>query len=149
MWKCSECGEVIEDQFEECWRCGTVLKREKAHTIDSTLGPQTGERKASSPTPLHTMGRGGFPMPGKESSYKYKFVQLPCCIDSESIDRNTALAEYLQTAVDRLADQGWEFVRIDTLPLSSEKSRAASERKSNQESLWYSVICFRRPRFAS
>jgi len=20
-WKCSSCGEVIQDQFEECWRC--------------------------------------------------------------------------------------------------------------------------------
>jgi len=22
-WKCAECGEVLEPQFTQCWRCGT------------------------------------------------------------------------------------------------------------------------------
>ena len=21
-WKCSKCGEEVEDQFDECWKCG-------------------------------------------------------------------------------------------------------------------------------
>ena len=23
MWKCSKCGERIEDQFDSCWKCST------------------------------------------------------------------------------------------------------------------------------
>lgn len=23
-WTCSRCGEVLESQFDSCWRCGTV-----------------------------------------------------------------------------------------------------------------------------
>jgi hypothetical protein len=22
-WKCKKCGEIVEEQFSECWQCGT------------------------------------------------------------------------------------------------------------------------------
>ena len=29
MWKCSNCGESIEDDFDVCWNCGTSQSGEK------------------------------------------------------------------------------------------------------------------------
>ena len=27
MWKCAQCGEEIEDQFDSCWKCAAPAKR--------------------------------------------------------------------------------------------------------------------------
>jgi len=37
MWKCSKCGELLEEQFDSCWKCKT---------------PRTGESRSETlPTP--------------------------------------------------------------------------------------------------
>jgi phage FluMu protein Com len=41
MWKCSKCGELLEEQFDSCWKCET---------------PRTGESKIEvlpTPNPMH------------------------------------------------------------------------------------------------
>jgi hypothetical protein len=29
-WKCSKCGEMLEPEFDSCWKCGAVRKDEPA-----------------------------------------------------------------------------------------------------------------------
>lgn len=39
-WHCPRCGEVLEPQFEVCWRCGTERPEEgAAGTPGRTIGP--------------------------------------------------------------------------------------------------------------
>lgn len=42
MWKCQNCGEMIEEDFEVCWKCqyerdGTVLRTESAVQSETTV----------------------------------------------------------------------------------------------------------------
>jgi hypothetical protein len=37
-WKCANCGEAVEEQFSECWKCGHA-KPESAKTVDPVDGP--------------------------------------------------------------------------------------------------------------
>ena len=41
MWTCAKCGEVIEDQFDTCWKCPPA--RSAAAGLTET--PETPERK--------------------------------------------------------------------------------------------------------
>ena len=41
MWTCAKCGEVIEDQFDTCWKCSTARSAAAA----STGTPETTESK--------------------------------------------------------------------------------------------------------
>jgi hypothetical protein len=38
MWTCAKCGEVIEDQFDACWKCSTARSADGGPT-------ETPERK--------------------------------------------------------------------------------------------------------
>ena len=37
-WKCVNCGEAVEEQFSECWKCGHA-RPESARTVDPVDGP--------------------------------------------------------------------------------------------------------------
>jgi len=38
MWKCPECGEELEDQFDECWQCaGVEVSQENEEPLDSHI----------------------------------------------------------------------------------------------------------------
>jgi hypothetical protein len=37
-WKCANCGEAVEEQFSECWKCGHA-RPESAKTVDPVDGP--------------------------------------------------------------------------------------------------------------
>ena len=37
-WKCANCGEAVEEQFTECWKCGHA-KPNAAPVVDPVDGP--------------------------------------------------------------------------------------------------------------
>ena len=37
-WKCANCGEAVEEQFSECWKCGHA-RPESGKTVDPVDGP--------------------------------------------------------------------------------------------------------------
>jgi hypothetical protein len=40
MWKCARCSEVIEDQFEKCWKCGVArASGMEIETAESSVRP--------------------------------------------------------------------------------------------------------------
>ena len=41
MWTCAKCGEVIENQFDTCWKCSTARNA----VAGSTKTPESAERK--------------------------------------------------------------------------------------------------------
>lgn len=43
MWTCNQCGEVIEDQFDSCWKCSTAKG-----TVPPMIAPP---EKAATPAP--------------------------------------------------------------------------------------------------
>ncbi len=43
MWTCAKCGEVIENQFDACWKCSTA----RSDAAGSTGTPGTPERKSA------------------------------------------------------------------------------------------------------
>ena len=57
MWSCSNCQEVIEDQFDSCWRCG--CSREGKLNLDFIAVPSS--------------------LKADESSIEYQFAQNYVC----------------------------------------------------------------------
>ncbi len=45
MWTCSNCREVIEEQFDSCWKCG--CSREGKLNLDFMAEPANGEDETS------------------------------------------------------------------------------------------------------
>jgi hypothetical protein len=37
-WKCANCGEAVEEQFSECWKCGHA-RPETPEVVDPADGP--------------------------------------------------------------------------------------------------------------
>lgn len=44
MWTCSKCGELLEDQFDSCWNCGTSCD---GSTLHKAFSEQVKESTAS------------------------------------------------------------------------------------------------------
>ena len=54
MWKCTKCGELVEDDFEVCWNCGT-----------SSEGVEDPEFRRADQIPVEEMGSDR-PSPSRE-----------------------------------------------------------------------------------
>jgi len=39
MWTCAKCGEVIENQFDTCWKCSTAMDA-AAGSMEATVTPE-------------------------------------------------------------------------------------------------------------
>jgi hypothetical protein len=40
-WQCARCGEIVEGQFEECWRCASPVE------VDDTSAPDPVSKRTS------------------------------------------------------------------------------------------------------
>ncbi|TCJ98804.1 uncharacterized protein DUF4177 [Volucribacter psittacicida] len=74
-------------------------------------------------------------------AYKYKMVQVPPNIIADRRNIKTAAADYLETLVNKYAEQGWEFYRIDQFS-TEEKKGCLSGGKMTMA--FYNVVTFRK-----
>ncbi|MFO5548663.1 DUF4177 domain-containing protein [Klebsiella pneumoniae] len=49
--------------------------------------------------------------------YKYKMVQIPpnVIVNAKKVSKDSAAAVYLENVVNEMAEDGWEFQRIDSI----------------------------------
>ena len=49
--------------------------------------------------------------------YKYKMVQIPpnVIVNAKKVSKDSAAAVYLENVVNEMAQDGWEFQRIDSI----------------------------------
>ncbi len=79
-------------------------------------------------------------------TYEYKMVQIPPNIRvSASVERGQEAAWYLQDLVNRLAKEGWEFYRVDTVGVISEPGCLGQLLGQKATLVEYFVVTFRRP----
>lgn len=76
--------------------------------------------------------------------YKYKMVQIPPNISIEmKTEKGNEAAKYLENIVNKYAEEGWEFYRIDSVGVELQPGcLGALSGKKVQSSLYY-VISFR------
>ncbi len=91
-------------------RCGLDGKWNPASTVK---GLEFNQPSMTFPT------EADFQEPRKEvpkvQTYKYKMVQIPQIIQTPSKEAHKAASDYLESAVNREAANGWEFFRIDEI----------------------------------
>lgn len=78
-------------------------------------------------------------------SYKYKMVQVPPMISvKEKEHKGTEAATYMESVVNQMADQGWDFYRVDSIGVQLQPGCLAGLLgKKAAEGLYY-VITFRK-----
>ena len=79
------------------------------------------------------------------ASYEYKMVQVPPSIKVSS-SRGTEAADYLQEVVNKTAQQGWEFYRVDSIGVVSEPGCLMSLLGQKTTIVEYYVVTFRKQR---
>lgn len=79
--------------------------------------------------------------------YEYKMVQVPpnVSVEKKSHKGNEAAA-YLQNIANNMADDGWEFYRIDSVGVSVQPGCFSAMFGGKAEQSLYYVISFRRPK---
>jgi hypothetical protein len=78
-------------------------------------------------------------------AYKYKMVQVPPAISvKEKEHKGTEAAAYMESVVSQMAEQGWEFYRVDSIGVQLEPGclGALFGQKTAERS--YYVITFRK-----
>ncbi|MGR7921899.1 hypothetical protein ACU6RQ_12470 [Zobellella denitrificans] len=79
--------------------------------------------------------------------YEYKMVQVPPNISVEKKNhKGNEAAAYLQNIANDMAEQGWEFYRIDSVGVSVQPGCFGALTGSRVEQSLYYVISFRRPK---
>lgn len=80
-------------------------------------------------------------------SYVYKMVQAPPTISvKEKAHKGTEAAAYLESVVNEMAQQDWEFYRVDSIGVQLQPGCLGGLfGQKGSESLYY-VITFRKPR---
>ena len=76
-------------------------------------------------------------------SYKYKMVQVPQAITVSSPATGDEAANYLQGEVDKMAESGWEFYRIDPISVSVQPGCLQSLMGQKASYTTYHVITFK------
>ncbi len=78
-------------------------------------------------------------------NYQYKMIQIPPNIQITSKqERGQEAAVYLEDVVNKYADDGWEFFRVDTVGVKSEPGCLASLFGHKAELVSYYVVTFRK-----
>ena len=78
------------------------------------------------------------------SEYVYKMVQVPPNIEVQAgQERGGEAAEYMNELVSKMAFQGWEFYRIDTLGVVKRPGCLAGLLGVGATRTEYYVVCFR------
>ena len=78
--------------------------------------------------------------------YEYKMIQVPPHFVTQRKNIATAAAEYLQEVVNKYADEGWEFFRIDDFSTEEQKGCLNLLGIGETKYYTYKVITFRRER---
>ncbi|WP_445399897.1 hypothetical protein [Zobellella sp. An-6] len=79
--------------------------------------------------------------------YEYKMVQVPPNISVEKKNhKGNEAAAYLQDIANTMANDGWEFYRIDSVGVSVQPGCFGALTGSRAEQSLYYVISFRRPK---
>lgn len=82
--------------------------------------------------------------PSAPSEYVYRMVQVPPNIEVQSGQaRGSEAAEYLNELVSKMAFQGWEFYRIDTLGVVERPGCLAALLGVKATRTEFYVVCFR------
>jgi hypothetical protein len=77
--------------------------------------------------------------------YEYKMVQIPpnIAVDMKKHKGNEAAA-YLESVVNKYAQQGWEFYRVDSIGVALQAGCFGSLRGQKEDNNQYYVITFRK-----
>jgi hypothetical protein len=78
-------------------------------------------------------------------SYQYKMVQIPPNIQiSAKQKKGQEAAVYLEQIVNKMAEQDWEFYRVDTIGVQTDPGCLASLFGHKAELVSYYVVTFRK-----
>lgn len=78
--------------------------------------------------------------------HQYKMVQIPPGITLSKAQRGNEAAAYLEGAVNEMASQGWEFMRVDAIGVEVQPGCLGALAGIKGGSTVYYVITFRRDR---
>ncbi|WP_380177490.1 DUF4177 domain-containing protein [Kalamiella sp. sgz302252] len=74
--------------------------------------------------------------------YQYKMIQVAPTISIRAKDnKNGVAAQYLESVVNELAREGWEFQRIDTIGIEEKPGCFGDNEKT---AVYYYIISFRK-----
>ena len=154
---CPSCDKVVKGgddwagRFAKCPGCGGPIKFEDsdpfAGLAEFAALEETGKRAATPPPqPLvSTAWPQATSTPASPQAYRYQMVQIPPTIVVDK-DKGDQAAEYLHGVVNRYADNGWEFYRIDQIGVQVAPGCLGIIMGMRNETHSYHVITFRRPR---
>jgi len=120
MWNCANCGELLEDHFEACWKCSTLRDSEPADdSVDNESAPPPTEHLPHNAPAgaLPAQGSAKPTRPGQPQSRPprpidlYKVVPFVGRISTGmfSTDNANTVAGQMQAAIEREAIAGWDF----------------------------------------
>jgi hypothetical protein len=90
---------------------------------------------------------GSLPPLGGTINFIYKMVQIPPAISVQAkVHTGNEAAAYLESVVNELAAQGWEFLRVDAIGVQVQPGCLMSLLGQRTTETTYYVITFRRPR---
>jgi hypothetical protein len=78
------------------------------------------------------------------AGYVYKMVQIPPEIEITKKEKGNEAASYLEQVVNQMADQGWEFYRVDQVGVTVYGGCLSAGKPKSQAT--YYVVTFRKPR---
>lgn len=111
MWTCANCREVIEDQFDSCWRCG--CSREGRLNLDFVAKP-------SDPT--------------DESSIEFQFAQSFVCQRCGNGDAGTERISTSGTGLARITKKDFLAVSCKNCGLTEFYNLSVLEGRSDLQS---------------
>jgi hypothetical protein len=80
-------------------------------------------------------------------NYIYKMVQVPPTIAVQAKDhRGNEAAVYMESVVNQMANEGWEFLRVDTIGVQVQPGCLMSLLGQKTTETTYYVISFRKAR---
>jgi hypothetical protein len=89
------------------------------------------------------------PSPTAPAEHEYRMIQVPPRVEIRSgASHNRRVADFLEGIVNKMALDGWEFFRVDTLGVTENPGCIASLFGANTFTVNYYVVTFRRPRTA-
>ena len=81
---------------------------------------------------------------GEVMPYEYKMIQLPPNVEVGTGQKHTGAARYLENVVNEMAEDEWEFYRIDSIGVTERPGCLGALFGAKQEIVLYYVITFRR-----
>lgn len=157
--KCSNCGKVVKGgddwtgRFATCPGCGSPIAFPEADPFDGLeefaslheAGKRLEPPPLPPPLPITEAQRFSKEVATTSNKYLYRMVQIPPTIVVAKAKGDEA-AEYLEGIVNRHAEHGWEFYRIDQIGVQVAPGCMGILMGMRNEIHHFYVITFRRPR---